>query len=154
MFRPLPQVLAGAILRAIRDERPVGAVRSAETRSVGRHHGRVENLYEKIVRESPVRVLMVTDFYEPFRGGVEHHVRTLSHALVERGHDVAVATLAAGDLPVGLDHDGPVRVHRFRGTVPRLPGLFLDDERPWAPPVPDPAVVVGLRPFWPRSART
>jgi glycosyltransferase involved in cell wall biosynthesis len=88
---------------------------------------------------------MVTDFYAPYVGGVEQHTRVLAHALVDRGHDVAVATLAAGGLPLGRDDDGPVRVHRLHTTAQRAGGLFHDDARPWAPPIPDPRAVAALR---------
>jgi len=79
---------------------------------------------------------MVTDFYWPLLGGVEQHVRTLAHALCERGHRVTVATLRVD----GLDEherDGDVDVVRIRNATQRIPGLF-DQARPWAPPVCDP----------------
>ena len=44
-----------------------------------------------------MRILMISDFYHPVLGGVEKHVRSLSTALVERGHHVAVATLQRDD---------------------------------------------------------
>ena len=87
---------------------------------------------------------MVTDFYPPFVGGVEVLVSGLSRELTLRGHDVAVATLAAPGLP---EHelDGAVRVHRIRSTTQRASGLFANASRPWAPPAPDPRAVAGLR---------
>jgi glycosyltransferase involved in cell wall biosynthesis len=88
---------------------------------------------------------MVTDFYAPYVGGVEQHTRVLAHALCERGHDVAVATMAAGDLAVGPDCDGPVRVYRLRTTAQAVGGLFHDHSRPWAPPFPDPRAARALR---------
>ena len=91
-----------------------------------------------------MKVLMVTDFYPPFVGGVEVLVSGLSRELTLRGHDVAVATLAAGGLP---EHelDGAVRVHRIRSTTAGTRGLFANASRPWAPPAPDPRAVAGLR---------
>ncbi len=41
-----------------------------------------------------VRVLLVTDFYPPYPGGMERHVKTLALHLMEHGHVVAVATTA------------------------------------------------------------
>lgn len=90
-----------------------------------------------------LRVLMVTDFYWPYVGGVEQHVRTVAHELVRRGHTVAVATLSIPGEPAEYD-DGGVQVFRVRSTTQRLPSLF-DQVRPWAPPVPDPAAVRALR---------
>jgi glycosyltransferase involved in cell wall biosynthesis len=90
-----------------------------------------------------MRILMVSDFYPPFLGGVEVAVRNLSHELIARGHEVAVATLAAPDLPPFETVDG-VPVHRVRASTQRSRRLFASSARPWAPPVPDPEAVVGL----------
>jgi glycosyltransferase involved in cell wall biosynthesis len=87
---------------------------------------------------------MVTDFYPPFLGGVEVMVSTLSRALVRRGHDVAVATLAAPGLPSEEDDEG-VRVYRIPATSQRARFLFASEERPWAPPMPDPEATAALR---------
>ncbi len=87
---------------------------------------------------------MISDFYWPFLGGVEQHVRTLSHALQRRGHDVAVATLWREGLAAQED-DAGVQVHRLRSSTQRLGTLYSTPQRTWAPPVPDPEVTVGLR---------
>src|SRR5689334_20374052 len=91
-----------------------------------------------------MRILMVTDFYWPFVGGVEQHVRRLSQAMVSRGHHVAVVTLGDGKLRE-CERDGRVRVYRVRSLTQRLPWLFKRADRPWAPPFPDPEVVSKLR---------
>jgi glycosyltransferase involved in cell wall biosynthesis len=91
-----------------------------------------------------MRILMVTDFYWPYEGGVEQHVRRLSHGLAQRGHSVAVATLRPAAL-AGYEHDGPVRVHRLTGTLQRAGRLFAHAHRPWAPPFPDPEITRGLQ---------
>ncbi len=91
-----------------------------------------------------MRVLMISDFYHPFLGGVEQHVRSLSTALVDRGYEVAVATLRQGDLPeFSVDHG--VRIYRLRGSAQRAERLFASSGRPWAPPLPDPELTLGLR---------
>lgn len=82
---------------------------------------------------------MVTDFYHPFVGGVEQHVRHLGRALVARGHQVAVATLWQDGLAEGAWDQG-VKVYRLRSATQRVPRLFSHPGRPWAPPFPDPAV--------------
>lgn len=92
-----------------------------------------------------MRVLLLSDFYRPYVGGVEQHVRSLAHALVTRGHDVAVATLRTASAPTPFEHDGPVRVHRVRGAYQRIAGIFATADRPWAPPLPDPALALALR---------
>ncbi len=90
-----------------------------------------------------MRVLMVTDFYEPLLGGVEQHVRTLAHQLCRRDHEVIVATLRV-DGTAAHEWDGAVEVVRIRSTTQRVPRLF-DQSRPWAPPVPDPGAALALR---------
>jgi glycosyltransferase involved in cell wall biosynthesis len=86
---------------------------------------------------------MVSDFYHPHVGGVEVVVRNLAHELSGRGHDVSVATIGSADLPPYED-DGPVHVHRIRSSAARFASLFAQ-HRTWAPPVPDPESVGGLR---------
>lgn len=92
-----------------------------------------------------MRVLMVADFYAPYVGGVEQHVRSLSHALCERGHSVAVATTATARAPRGTSADGPVEVHRIATATARASRLHAAADRPWAPPVPDPVASHQLR---------
>jgi glycosyltransferase involved in cell wall biosynthesis len=91
-----------------------------------------------------MRVLLLSQFYPPVIGGEERHVRNLAAALAARGHSVAVATQATRGRP-GIEQDGAVKVHYLRGTLQRVSGLFSDRERPFAPPVPDPELVLGLR---------
>jgi hypothetical protein len=72
---------------------------------------------------------MVSDFYPPFLGGVEVAVRSLSQELIARGHEVAVATLAAPDLPPSETVDAPPqRAHR----------LFASSAKPSASAFPFP----------------
>jgi glycosyltransferase involved in cell wall biosynthesis len=91
-----------------------------------------------------VKILMVTDYYPPFVGGVEILVSTVSRELVRRGHDVAVATLGADGLPASEIDEG-VRVYRIQTTAGKIPSLFKSETRLWAPPAPDPEAVAGLR---------
>jgi glycosyltransferase involved in cell wall biosynthesis len=95
-------------------------------------------------RTNVVRILMVTDFYWPFLGGVEQHVRTLSHALQERGHQVSVASLWSEGL-AEAEEDKGVSLYRLQGSTQRFNWLFSNPKRPWAPPFPDPEITLGLR---------
>jgi len=88
-----------------------------------------------------MRILLVSQFYPPVVGGIEIHVSTLASTLVERGHDVAVATLAPGADGVGPDG---VAVHRLGGVAQRIDALHTTDRR-HAPPIPDPGTVSDLR---------
>lgn len=91
-----------------------------------------------------MRILLLTQFYPPVIGGEERHVRNLGATLAARGHQVSVAT-QAGLEDAGCAMDGAVRVHRLRGTLQRAGILFSEAERPHAPPIPDPELVLGLR---------
>jgi glycosyltransferase involved in cell wall biosynthesis len=91
-----------------------------------------------------MRVLLLSQFYPPVIGGEERHVRNLALALAARGHQVSVAT-QAGSEASGLSMDGPIRVWRVRGTAQRAAALFSEADRPFAPPFPDPELVLGLR---------
>jgi len=91
-----------------------------------------------------VRILMLTQFYPPYIGGEERHVRNLSAHLAARGHEVAVATLGNLDLPA-FEQDQGVRVYRIRGTMQRATWLFSDSGRRHAPPFPDPELGLELR---------
>lgn len=89
-----------------------------------------------------MRILMLIDAYPPMIGGAQQYVRNLSIALVARGHEVAVATLGSAGL-APYEVDAGVRVYRLRGTLQRAERVFQD--RPLAPPVPDPELVAELR---------
>ena len=91
-----------------------------------------------------MRILMLAQFYPPIVGGIEQHVRTLSIELVARGHDVAVATILHKGQPA-FEVDQGVRVYRVRSLMQRLPQLFSDTGRQYAPPFPDPITLPDLR---------
>lgn len=89
-----------------------------------------------------MRILMLIDAYPPMIGGAQQYVRNLSIALAARGHEVAVATLGGAGL-ASYEEDSGVRIYRLRGTLQRAESVFQD--RPLAPPVPDPELVAALR---------
>jgi glycosyltransferase involved in cell wall biosynthesis len=90
-----------------------------------------------------MRILMLAQFYPPTVGGEERHVRNLSIDLVDRGHEVSVATLSQqGSSSAEVDEG--VMLHRLRGTVQRSALLFQETERRHAPPFPDPELLHGL----------
>lgn len=87
-----------------------------------------------------MKVLLVTDFFPPVRGGLEFHVDLLASELTARGHDVHVATVT--DDPRATS--SAVTVH----TVAPLYRSFIsyvDADRPFHPPVPDPKAIAALR---------
>ncbi|MEM7339651.1 MAG: glycosyltransferase family 4 protein [Actinomycetota bacterium] len=92
-----------------------------------------------------MRVLYVTDFYAPYTGGVEIHVRTIAHEMAARGHEVAVATLGTPDGEAERTSDGPVTVFTVGHAAERIGVGFTHQHRPWAPPFADPVAMVGLR---------
>lgn len=96
-----------------------------------------------------MRIVMLTQFYPPVLGGLERHVKDLSESLVARGHEVAVITLRQGgwgqDMPTYEQVSG-VRLYRIRGTISRAEKvLFVDERRSYAPPFPDPELMLAIR---------
>jgi len=92
----------------------------------------------------PLRVLMLSDFYAPVIGGLERHVQTLAHALVRRGHHVAVATQRHPDA-ADFELDGAVPIHRMQGWNQALAAAYMSVERPFHPTAPDPGLMAALR---------
>lgn len=93
--------------------------------------------------EQPLRILLTTDFYHPHIGGAERQVRLLSAALAARGHDVRVATAGQPGLPEQDELDG-LPLLRLRTAATAVPWFSSDEERRFLPPVPDPALSLGL----------
>ncbi len=91
-----------------------------------------------------MRILMLAQFYPPIIGGEERHVANLSITLVKREHEVSVATLRQKGSPE-FEIDQGVRIHRIRGTMQRMGMLFSDNDRQYAPPFPDPELLLALR---------
>lgn len=91
-----------------------------------------------------MRILMIADFYWPYLGGVEQHVRTLSHALVKLGHDVAVLTQKTGNLEE-FEIESGVKVFRINTLMGRFSSLYSYENRPWAPPFFDPVATPATR---------
>ena len=87
---------------------------------------------------------MLAQFYAPIVGGEERMTQSLATALVERGHEVAVATLQHPGLAGTEELDG-VRIHRLPGLAARSSRLYSDGGRRHAPPAPDPETVLALR---------
>ncbi len=92
-----------------------------------------------------MRILFVTDFYHPYSGGVEIHVRTVATELAARGHTVAVATLPTPADVAPRTIDGDVQVFTVRHSAEMVGARFNHRDRAWAPPFPDPVTVRELR---------
>ena len=91
-----------------------------------------------------MRIMMLSQFYAPIIGGGAIHVQSLSAELVARGYDVCVVTLWHQSL-AEFELDRGVRVYRVRSSLQRLPWIFNDRKRQYAPPFPDPEVTLALR---------
>lgn len=92
-----------------------------------------------------LRTVQATDLFEPFIGGLELHVQTLSRGLAQRGHEVTVATAHFPGTAVDETVDG-FRVRRITGWSSRpLVGWYERAAVPFHPPVPDPGVVTALK---------
>jgi glycosyltransferase involved in cell wall biosynthesis len=62
-----------------------------------------------------VRILLVTANYRPSVGGIERFVETLARGLVERGHEVTVATCRTRGAPA-FEQDKGVRIVRIAAS--------------------------------------
>lgn len=93
----------------------------------------------------PLRILQVADLYDPFIGGTEQHVKTLSRGLVHHGHEVMVAT---AHLPGTAYHEAidGLQIKRIAGWSSRaLARWYEQTEAPVCPPVPDPGAIAALK---------
>ncbi len=91
-----------------------------------------------------MRILMLSQFYHPIIGGEERMVQDLSSELVQRGHEVAVATLWHPGL-ADYKIDRGVRVFRLHSTTERAVWLYREAQRRHVPPWPDPEATWALR---------
>ena len=91
-----------------------------------------------------MRIILVSDFFAPFLGGVELQVQALAHALGEEGHDVIVASVWAKGLRERETIDG-VRLVRLKSLATMVPWFSGDPNRRYHPPFPDPRIAFGLR---------
>jgi glycosyltransferase involved in cell wall biosynthesis len=80
-----------------------------------------------------MRVLHVSDFFPPIRGGLEGHVDDLAAAQAERGHEVHVATITEDPSPAHPDVVAHVVPTAAQGLL-----RYRDADRPFALPLPDP----------------
>jgi glycosyltransferase involved in cell wall biosynthesis len=88
-----------------------------------------------------MRVMMLSDLYEPFVGGLERYVQNLSRELSRRGHDVSVVTLwCDGERAEEVDPYG-VRIFRVGGWSRMLHRQFRDAAKHFHPPAPDPGTM-------------
>jgi len=90
-----------------------------------------------------MRILMLSQFFPPIIGGEERHVKVLSEALAQRGHDVSVATIKHGDQP-DVEIVSGIKIYRLEGMLQRNAALFTEDQRRHAPPFPDPELTFHL----------
>jgi glycosyltransferase involved in cell wall biosynthesis len=85
-----------------------------------------------------VRLIELTDLYQPAIGGLERFVALLSEGLGSRGHEVHVVTSAVPGAPA-VETSAGMTVHRLPLLYQRLaPQLGQDAARPFHPPAPDP----------------
>jgi glycosyltransferase involved in cell wall biosynthesis len=90
-----------------------------------------------------MRILIVTDHFPPFIGGAHRQAGLIARAMVERGHEVAVATPWHGGMPRREVKDG-VAIHRVRQLRTLFPFLVRDRNQRHQTPFPDPVTVAGL----------
>ena len=90
-----------------------------------------------------LRIVHLSDNYPPSRGGLEGSVQSLATAQAASGHEVHVVTTEMTGQPA--HHvEGGVSVWRLPFLMGRLPGAFVDSQRVFFPPVPEPVFVHAL----------
>ncbi len=91
-----------------------------------------------------MRIIMATDFYPPFLGGVELQSQTLSRELARRGDEVSLITVWRPGL---LTHqrDAGVEIYRLKGLFTAPPWFSTVPGRRYHPPFPDPLIALRLR---------
>lgn len=82
-----------------------------------------------------MRILLVSDFFPPTRGGLEAHVQRLAETLVNSGHDVRVVT----GTPNPDRRPDDVSIYYAPTILSRAPGIFHDGSVRYPPPFPDSA---------------
>jgi glycosyltransferase involved in cell wall biosynthesis len=82
-----------------------------------------------------MRVLQVADHFPPYEGGLGGQAQRIAQRLRERGHPVAVITVAASGSEA-IESGIPIR--RVRLTLDRLPHVYQEGSPPFHPPWPDP----------------
>ena len=91
-----------------------------------------------------MRILHLSNLYAPIIGGLERSIATSSEALVRRGHEVTVLTLAT-PLADGDEEINGVRVRRVRSVANTLlPGMNADAAKPFHPTTADPLTTVAI----------
>ena len=93
---------------------------------------------------TPLRALIVTDFYKPLIGGSIRSVELLVRHLIKRGHTVDIATSWQPEAPESEEMDG-VRVHRVHDLSSRMRWVSEDPYKHNPPPFPDPEAAWRLR---------
>lgn len=91
-----------------------------------------------------LRILIVSDHYPPFIGGAHRQTQLLSRTLMQRGHQVRVATVWQPGL-AAQENDGGVMVHRLKQLRSLLPSTEPLTKQRHQPPFPDPLTVWQLR---------
>lgn len=83
-----------------------------------------------------MKILMISDFYPPFIGGMCNYVQTLSKNLVKKGHQVIVCSIGNKWLSNLVNNYG-VKVIRFEGFFQSIPFLFKNLNERYPPPIRD-----------------
>ena len=93
---------------------------------------------------TPLRALIVTDYYRPMIGGSIRSGELLARHLGALGHTVEIVTAWQPGLPSVEDVDG-LRVHRIRDLSSRMRWISEDPYKHNPPPYPDPEAIWRLR---------
>ena len=83
-----------------------------------------------------MKILMLSSFYSPVRGGITTCLESLSRGLIDKGNNVSICTILQRGLPE-IEEDNGLRIIRIEGFYQKIPFLFKDAVRKWHPPAQD-----------------
>ncbi len=92
--------------------------------------------------DSTMKVMLASEYYPPYIGGVQRQIQQLAGELTARGHDVSVATIWSPGSPAFEAAPWPVyRLRQLRTAVER----WTRPGKKHAAPGPDPITVAAMR---------
>jgi glycosyltransferase involved in cell wall biosynthesis len=92
-----------------------------------------------------MKILTITDLFDPSIGGMELHVLEVARERHRLGIDVTIATLTPDSLEATSPRSDGLKVVRMNNVLPRPHRLWQDPARPFHPPFPIPAIARRLR---------
>lgn len=91
-----------------------------------------------------MKILMVSDFYHPFIGGMENEVKLISEGLFNKNCEIIICTIGNDFLPKFQNENG-IRIYRLKGLFQQIPFLYKNPKKKYPPPIADLVLTNHLR---------